>query len=572
MPFMEDPGLRRRYALALGAGRMGTFEYHVASGRVYWDDALEQLLGLGPVDGARTIADYAERVHPQDVGKAMARAEACAAGRSGPYEHEYRMLHADGSTLWVRSHVVPYNSTDDGVCLVGVLADITERHLAEEAVTAARKAERDARSAAEISHRRLELLANVSSLLDAPPDLASTLQRVAELAIDVLADWCVVDLEDDDGHNRVAIAHRDPAMLRLAEEVERRWPAPADDPARRAVLETREPVYIPVVDDAMVVAGARGEEHLAALRRFSISSGASVPVQGGGRALGTLSLISTHGRRISEEDVELAVELGRHAGGAVERTRLYAERERVTTALQRALLPPALPTIPAVELAAAYEPAGSGMDVGGDFYDVLSTGPNRWWLVLGDVQGKGPEAAALTGTIRPVLAATLQGTDDPADALRKAQVALEHLGLDERTVSMVVVSFEAGSVPLEVRVASAGHPAPLIRTARRSADGAVEISSIETEGLLLGIGQPVGATTGVARLDADEVLLLYTDGATDAPVGSGQRLGEDGLRALVADASPKPQAVVDAIMSALLPGPGGRRDDIALLALSPSRG
>jgi PAS domain S-box-containing protein len=568
---MEDPGLRRRYALALGAGRMGTFEYHVATGQVLWDDAFEQLLGATPVDKPRTLADYAERVHPEDVAEAMERAEACATGRLGAYQHEYRMLRTDGSTLWVRSNVVPYTSPEGDLRLVGVCADITERHLAEEAVAAARSAEREARNAAEISHRRLDLLANVSSLLDAPPDLSSTLQRVAELAIDVLADWCVVDLEDDEGRHRVAIAHRDSSMLRLAEEVERRWPPPADDPRRRAVLETREPAYFPDIDDGLVAASARSEEHLAALRRFSMSSAVAVPVQGGGRALGVLTLISTHGRRISAEDVELAVELGRHAGAAVERTRLYAERERVTTALQRALLPPALPTIPGVELAAAYEPAGSGMNVGGDFYDVVSTGPHRWWLALGDVQGKGPEAAALTGTIRPVLAATLQETDDPADALRKTQVALEYPGLEERTVSMVLVTFEPGDGPLEVRVASAGHPAPLIRTARRSAAGAVEVREVASEGLLLGVGAPVQATTTVQRLDGGDVLLLYTDGATDAPVGAGGRLGEDGLRALVAGAPAKPQGVVDTVMSALLRGPGGRRDDIALLALGRSQ-
>ncbi|HEX2176606.1 MAG TPA: SpoIIE family protein phosphatase [Nocardioidaceae bacterium] len=568
---MDDSALRRRYALALGAGRMGTFEFDVATGEVLWDDAFEQLLGVLPSDCPRTMADYAERVHPDDLSGTMQRAEACAAGQLGAYQHEYRMVRGDGTTLRIRSNVVPYASPDGGLRLVGVCADITERHLAEQAVSAARNAEREARVAAETSHRRLELLANVSSLLDATPDVSSTLQRVAELAIDVLADWCVVDMEDPDGRQRVAIAHRDPAMLRLAEEVGRRWPARRDDPGRMAVLETLDPMHLPVVDDALLVESARSEEHLATMRRFCISSAASVPVQAGGRGLGILSLVATHDREISAEDVELAVELGRHAGSAVERTRLYADRERVTTALQRALLPPALPTIPGVELAAGYEPAGSGMNVGGDFYDVVSTGSGRWWVALGDVQGKGPEAAALTGTIRPVLAATLHETDDPADALRKTQVALQHLGLDERTVSMVVVAFEAGRTPLEIRVASAGHPAPLIRRSRRTPAGAVEVREVDSDGLLLGIGEPVEATTAVHRLEDDEVLLLYTDGATDAPVGHGRRLGDAGLRGLVASAPPKPQAVVDTVMTALRRGPGGRRDDIALLALGLSQ-
>jgi phosphoserine phosphatase RsbU/P len=305
------------------------------------------------------------------------------------------------------------------------------------------------------------------------------------------------------------------------------------------------------------------------LRRFAISSAASAPIQSAGRGLGVLSLISTHGRVISIEDVELAVELGRHAGSAVERTRLYAERERVATALQRALLPPALPTIPGVELAAAYEPAGAGVAVGGDFYDVVSTGGNRWWVALGDVQGKGPGAAALTGTIRPVLAATLHETDDPAQALGKTQVALQHLGLDQRTVSVVLVTFEAGQTPLEVRVASAGHPAPLVRAAAVPRDGRAGVREVLSEGLLFGVDRPVQASTVVEWLDPGETLMLYTDGATDAPVENGERLGDEGLRALVAEAPPKPAAVVDTVITALRRGSRGRRDDIALIALGP---
>lgn len=564
---MDEASLRRRYALALGAGRMGTFEYDVASGEVSWDDAFEQLLGLPPADGPRTMSDYTERLHPDDVAEAVERTEACVA-RLEPYDIEHRMVRPDGRTLWVRSHVVPYRLSNGGVRVVGVTADITEQRQVEEAVSAARRSEREARTAAETSHRRLELLAKVSSLLDSPPDLASTLQRVAELAIDVLADWCVVDLEDDDGRQRVAITHRDPAMLRLAEEVEARWPSRRDEPSRQAILETREPQYYPDIDDALLEASARSDEHLAYIRRFHMSSAAVVPIQAAGRALGVLSLISTHGRRMSEEDVELAVELGRHAGAAVERTRLYAERERVATALQRALLPPALPTIPTVELAAAYEPAGPGAMVGGDFYDVISTGGNRWWLALGDVQGKGPEAAAVTGMIRPVLAATLHETDDPADALSKTQVAIRHLGLDQRTVSMVLVTFEAVPGPLEIRMASAGHPAPLIRSPGTSG-AAAAVREVHSDGLLMGVGLPVQARTVVERLDDGEVLLLYTDGATDAPAEDGERLGDRGLRDLVASAPAKPAAVVDTVVTTLRRGTA-RRDDIALLALGPS--
>jgi phosphoserine phosphatase RsbU/P len=134
----------------------------------------------------------------------------------------------------------------------------------------------------------------------------------------------------------------------------------------------------------------------------------------------------------------------------------------------------------------------------------------------------------------------------------------------------VVVTFEAGQAPLEVRVASAGHPAPLVRTAASSRDGACGVREVTSEGLLFGVGQPVQASTALERLEPGETLLLYTDGATDAPVENGGRLGDEGLRDLVRDAPPKPAGVVDTVITALRRGSRGRRDDIALIALGPT--
>jgi PAS domain S-box-containing protein len=560
----ELSALRRRYGVALRAGRMGTFEYDPDSGVVLWDEAFEQLIGAAPAPGPRGLRDYAERVHPEDLEGALSRARACAEGRLHSYEHEYRMVRSDGTELWVQTNVVRIRPPGGGIRLIGVCADITDRRRAEQAQAAAREAEREARLAAELSQRRLDLLAQVASLLESPPDLDSTLQRVAELATGVLAEWCVVELVEPEGRRRVAVTHRDPAMVRLAEETERRWPSRPDDPARLELLRSRTPLHIPLVDDAMLVAGAQDEEHLRVLRRFKLSSAVAVPVQSGGRALGILSLLGTDGRTLDAEDVELAVELGRRAGSAVERARLNAELERVATALQRALLPPALPTVPGVELAAAYEPAGVGAAVGGDFYDVVTTGADRWWVALGDVQGKGAEAAAVTGTIRHVLRAVVHDTVDPAEALERAQVALQQQSMDQRTASVVLATFRAGDGPLRVDLASAGHPPPLLRTSRA---GEVAVQSVPTDGLLLGVGEHLGAATTSVELDRGDVLLLYTDGATDAPVPGGHRLEEEGLCAVVASAPPKPGAVVDAVLGAVRGSDGARRDDIALLAL-----
>src|SRR4029079_14516338 len=173
----------------------------------------------------------------------------------------------------------------------------------------------------------------------------------------------------------------DPAMVSLAQLLHERYPSPPDDPNRLAVLGSRPALHIADVTDDMLVRAARDPDHLDLLRTLGMSSVILAPVQAGGRAFGVLSLVTTHGRRLSAEDVELAMELGRHAGAALDKVRLYAERDAVAQILQRSLLPPELPRIPGVLIAAHYAPSVGGIDIGGDFYDVFQTSPDRWWLV-----------------------------------------------------------------------------------------------------------------------------------------------------------------------------------------------
>lgn len=176
------------------------------------------------------------------------------------------------------------------------------------------------------ARRRLELLARVAELLDTPPDLDGTLEQVAALAVAGLADWCAVDLEPDPGAGGrprlVATTHRNPAMIALARQMQARWPAPEHDPVRERMLRDLRPVHLPGVSDEMLVAAAQDAEHLAALRSLGMSSAVCVPLQAGGRGFGALLLVTTHGRRLGREDVDLALELGRRAGAAVERARL----------------------------------------------------------------------------------------------------------------------------------------------------------------------------------------------------------------------------------------------------------
>jgi serine phosphatase RsbU (regulator of sigma subunit)/PAS domain-containing protein len=317
---------RARIDLALRAGRLGTYVWDLDAARIEWDLPLHDLFDVGPgdYDGSEQMAD--ERIHPDDRAALRDAVRDVVAGHQDALDHECRWLLADGAARWV--HCYGTVTCENGRrLLVGVVQDVTARRTAQTEREAARRAERAAQAAADLSRRRLELLAEAAALLDAPPDIEATLQQVADLAVADLADWCAVDLESDDGRPRiVAVAHRDPAMVAMAREVQRRWPPPDDDPARRVVLTTLAPVHVPEVTNEMLVTAAQDAEHLAVLRGLDVTSAVSVPLQAGGRGFGTLLLVSVGGRRLGEDDVDLALELGRLAGSAVEKTRLLARQ------------------------------------------------------------------------------------------------------------------------------------------------------------------------------------------------------------------------------------------------------
>ncbi|HEX2193531.1 MAG TPA: ATP-binding protein [Candidatus Limnocylindria bacterium] len=180
------------------------------------------------------------------------------------------------------------------------------------------------------SESRLRFLAEASAILAESVDYARTLQRVADTAVPELADWCVVDvLEWTHGISRVAIAHRDPAGLELANQVWSRWPP---DPRRygavHEMLRRRSPVLIPDVTDDLLSDAAQDAEHLAVLRRLNMRSVLVVPLEARGEVLGALTLVqSESGRRLDEADVDLAVELGRRAGAAIDVARLVWEAQ-----------------------------------------------------------------------------------------------------------------------------------------------------------------------------------------------------------------------------------------------------
>jgi serine phosphatase RsbU (regulator of sigma subunit) len=268
-------------------------------------------------------------------------------------------------------------------------------------------------------------------------------------------------------------------------------------------------------------------------------------------------MVNTETRRpFGDADQLLAEALARKAATAVENARLYVERGKIAATLQEGLLPPTLPEVPGFALASVYRAAGDANEVGGDFYDVAPLSEGGWLAVIGDVAGKGAEAAALTARARHTIVSITSVTCDPAEAFARLDDSLR-TQTDRGLVSASVLILGDD----RVQVARAGHPPPLL------VRGGVP-EPIGEAGPLLGLGAPPTAWEVVElELLPEDALVLYTDGVLDA-VGAEERFGERRLMAALAGdvGSQGPEAMAACIERALEDfQEGPQRDDVAIL-------
>jgi len=284
-----------------------------------------------------------------------------------------------------------------------------------------------------------------------------------------------------------------------------------------------------------------------------------VPVGAAGRVLGAITLIAD-GQVYDQQAVLTAEDFGLRVGSALENARLYAAASQIARALQSALLPPSLPDIPGAALSAVYRPAWQGLEVGGDFYDAFTTGDGHWYLVIGDVCGKGAEAAAVTALARYTLRTAAARVSSPAAILRwvgDAMLDQDAAGGRYCTIACAHIDLGAG----RLTVSCGGHPLPVLRRA----SGAVEL--VGAPGTLLGLLPDPELQERSVALDPGDTLVLYTDGLTEARAPFGM-WGEAELIAAV-QAAPMNGAVslVDNLVSAALGDRAAPRDDLAVLAL-----
>jgi PAS domain S-box-containing protein len=404
-------------------------------------------------------------------------------------------------------------------------------------------------------------MAEASRMLASSLDYAETLDRVAQLAVPQIADWCAIDVLDEAGElERVAVHDGEPAELASSERRSRSDPHAPDQAA--AVEEVIRTARTRLLSNDGPDAPANAQQ-VELLRALGARSMIIVPLTAPARTIGAITLIcSKSRRRLTPADVGVAERLGRRAGTAVESARLYTERTRIASILQEALLPESLPEIPGVELAKLYHAAGELNEVGGDFYDVLDYGANRWMLVIGDVCGKGPRAAGVTALARHTLRAAAMLGQSPVTMLATLHEALRRQPPGADLCTVCLVTLEAGPTGARVTVARAGHPAPLILKASG------EPTQLGHPGTLLGVLDPIDLSEAHSELRAGETLLLYTDGLAEAGHGA-RRLGERGLLELCKAAQPRslPELLDHLLQGALELSDGKLRDDVALLGV-----
>ncbi len=454
-----------------------------------------------------------------------------------------RTIHrTTGELRWELLKAAPIQGENGPIATVMIIEDITRERIAE---------------------LRDRFMARASQTLMTSLDYEQTLRNVAWLAVPEVADWCVVELVDGRGaRQQLVVAHRDPAKLELAERL-RRFEPDRLNPERGVgkVLHTGASELYHDIPDEFLVRAAVDDEHLALLRAVGFRSAILVPLKARGRTFGVMTLVNAESvRRFDDADREFAEQVAARAAIAVDNARLATARRETAQTLQKSLLPDVVPDIDGWSVATLYRAAQAAeeVEVGGDFYDFYES--DGWVVLLGDVTGKGIEAAAVTSLARHGARILSRYERSPSRILAGLNAALrEQAGLLLCTALCVRLH------PDRAIIASAGHPPALVVRD----DG--RLREIGGAGPILGAWSAPGWTDQSVPIAGDETLFLYTDGVIDTP-GADGRFGLGGLKRLLSEHAGSPSerllSELDAALERFQVGP--QADDTAALALRPT--
>ncbi len=406
---------------------------------------------------------------------------------------------------------------------------------------------------------RLELLVRAGEMFHQSLDVTTTLNNVARLAVESFAEICLFDLIDERSERLfvTASAHRDPTReealagisnVLYVEEF-------GVHPVVR-VTQTGEPFFLPHIDDKVLMAHAASRQHEQYMRRFGYRSKIVVPVIAQNHIFGALTFVRTsEAREFDQADLLFAIELGRRAGLAVANAKQFHREQYVAETLQRAFLPRQFPSGKGMEVSAHYRPGSTEADIGGDWYDAFENNHGEVVVTIGDVTGKGIEAARLMVLMRQAIRIAAFTARDPREIASIANRLLISEG--DRLASAFVGVIDPATRMM--RYTSAGHAPPLIR---------------QRDGTLLRLespSPPLGAfpTTIFEQHEIacpkDSMLVLYTDGVIE--ISRDILAGEDMLaRVLSTEAAVHASNPAEFIERAIAYEPP--RDDIAILCVN----
>jgi serine phosphatase RsbU (regulator of sigma subunit)/PAS domain-containing protein len=415
--------------------------------------------------------------------------------------------------------------------------------------------------------RRLDLVTAVARLLLENEGFSEsrTLQRCARLIAGDLAAWVIIDLERRHRMRRqFVLGPDDVGRAELTSAVAAIDPLPGTVPA--TVHESGRSVLIAHAEDTGLLGEGQDGEPL--LVKLDATSVLSVPLADGENKYGVLTLMRrAQDGHFKVADLALVEELGQQMALAIRVDRTFRRRSDTADALHASLLPRKVPEVPGVKIAATYLAVAEDPEVGGDFYDVYQT-PDGWGLAVGDVCGKGEEAAAVTAAARHAIRVLARRCADPAEVLAGANeiVLADEFAMDGGFVTANIAHLSWPDGKLRVLIGSAGHPAAILLRS----DGRVQVTN--GGGLPLGLFPDAEPAIQEVGMDPGDVLFLYTDGVAQAR-GPGNTYFQDRLADELAGlAGLAPDQLVASMRRAMLDfSSGNLLDDVTMLVVRAGR-
>jgi PAS domain S-box-containing protein len=505
-----------------------------------WNPAAERLYGY---TAAEAIGSHVSMLMPDELKHEVETILATVRRGESLDTYETRRVRKDGTAIDVALTISAIGSPSRGVYGASVIArDITEERR---------------------QRRTRDFLIVATRDLDASLDPIETARNIVAKAVPDLAEICMIDFILPDGRigDSVAVSAIPGAAERL-EAIRRAAPLEPDGEHPVAqVLRSGEPmIWRDLKHPEVAGTVAQTDEHQELIDEAGYESAAVVALIARGRKIGALSLLHAKANvSYRAEDLEFLGELGERAALALDNARLYQERDAIARNLQRGLRPPRPAAVEGLESSVVFEAAGRGIEIGGDLFDVLPT-EDGCWVLVGDVAGKGSEAAGVSVAVRHAVRGLTREVDEPEEVLARVnELLLEGTGLNDFATAVLVRLREDGG-EWTLRAASAGHPPPVLVH-----EGATR---------LLGGGTVLGALhdAQVRRHDAGfargDTLVICTDGWLEAGPRSQHR-DPTQLAELAEYLAPQPLGEVTARLrsDAITRSEGELRDDIVLLAL-----